>query len=59
MALGKILSTFPKYQRQKNFFEVSVLVSKEFAIEKNQDSYEPFSKNPDAYQWLIDLWEQA
>ena len=39
-------------------FEVHVLRTNQFSIVKNQDYYEPYTKHPEKYQWLVDLWQQ-
>ncbi|MCB9453820.1 MAG: hypothetical protein H6672_20505 [Anaerolineaceae bacterium] len=39
-------------------FEVHVLRKNEFQIIRNQDAYERFSKEPNRYQWIANLWHE-
>jgi hypothetical protein len=39
-------------------FKVSVLRFNDFAIERNQDFYEPYAKEPRRYKWVEELWRK-
>jgi hypothetical protein len=57
VGIGQNPFDLPKLPESEDMFKVSVLISNQFEIRKSQDSYEPFTKNPAHYQWLIDLWK--
>ena len=38
-------------------FSVDVVRNNQFQVRKNQDYYESYAKNPERYQWVIDLWQ--